>query len=279
MIKKKLKSISLVVFDLDGTLLDNNGKIGAESKRLINELRKLDVHFTFASGRLHSSLKEYAEELNIRSPIISLNGALIKNDVTVYQTYFPNSYIKRAIKLSDNYVTNIALCHSDNIYYTEQNLLVPEVLDFFGSSFEMVPSYTPYYSNTLEIVIIGDNKDGLKAIKNKFQFPYTFGLKTSFYKSHRMGGVYLLEISKARVSKTKGLKRLLKYMKLKESETVVLGDWYNDIDLFQTSVLKVALANAVPDIERLADIITEKSNDEDGAAEFLEQLLTAKLNK
>mgnify|MGYP002280122231 CR=1 FL=1 len=142
-------------------------KVGAESKRLINELRKLDVHFTFASGRLHSSLKEYAEELNIRSPIISLNGALIKNDVTVYQTYFPNSYIKRAIKLSDNYVTNIALCHSDNIYYTEQNLLVPEVLDFFGSSFEMVPSYTPYYSNTLEIVIIGDNKGKLHFIDKK----------------------------------------------------------------------------------------------------------------
>ncbi|MEJ2618425.1 MAG: HAD hydrolase family protein, partial [Ignavibacteriaceae bacterium] len=70
--------------------------------------------------------------------------------------------------------------------------------------------------------------------------------------------------------------RLIKYLKIKPNEAAVIGDWYNDISLFKTKAFKVALANAVPEIKRMADLITERNNNEDGTAEFLEKLLKAK---
>ena len=66
-------------------------------------------------------------------------------------------------------------------------------------------------------------------------------------------------------------------MKIKPEEAAVVGDWYNDISLFKTNAYKVALANAVPEIKRMSNLITEKSNNEDGTAEFLEKLLKSKI--
>ena len=59
----RLKKIELVVFDLDGTLLNQYARIGEETIEYVKELKKLGVHFTFATGRLHNSITEYAEIL------------------------------------------------------------------------------------------------------------------------------------------------------------------------------------------------------------------------
>ncbi|HEY7751773.1 MAG TPA: HAD hydrolase family protein, partial [Ignavibacteriaceae bacterium] len=56
----------------------------------------------------------------------------------------------------------------------------------------------------------------------------------------------------------------------------VMGDWYNDVSLFDTKAIKVTVANAIPEIKMKADIITSKTNDEEGAAEFFEMVLKAK---
>ena len=54
------------------------------------------------------------------------------------------------------------------------------------------------------------------------------------------------------------------------------GIWYNDRSMFETKALKIAVANAVEKIKGMADYITERTNDEDAAAEFLAMLLKAK---
>jgi hydroxymethylpyrimidine pyrophosphatase-like HAD family hydrolase len=88
--------------------------------------------------------------------------------------------------------------------------------------------------------------------------------------------VYYLEIRKAGSNKGKGLKRLLKHMKIKPQQAVVMGDWYNDISMFELKTIKVAVANSIPEIIRMADYVTKKTNREDGVASFLKMLLKAK---
>ena len=74
---KKLQNIKLVVSDLDGTLLSENGAISEQSRNLIKELRNYGVQFSFATGRLYSAVKGFAKELEIDNPIISLDGSYI----------------------------------------------------------------------------------------------------------------------------------------------------------------------------------------------------------
>ena len=68
-------------------------------------------------------------------------------------------------------------------------------------------------------------------------------------------------------------------MKIKPQEAIVMGDWYNDISMFELNTLKVAVANSVPEIIRMADYVTKKTNNQDGVASFLKILLKAKKDK
>ncbi len=276
---KALKFLKIVVFDLDGTLLNDDGKIGEETIILIDQLHKYDVKFSFATGRLHSAITDYAEQLKINTPLISLDGTLIKNfpdGETVFQYYIKPKYIKKALDLSEQLLINVALCHGDAIYYTENNDIIPQLMEKFGAKYDEVSSYDNYIDNTLEVVFASDNKDSLSYAKSRFEFPHSSGLNTSFFQSQRHEGVYYLEVRKKGATKGKGLMRLLKHLNIKSSQAAVVGDWYNDVSLFKTPVFKVAVANAVPELKRMSNIITDKTNNEDGAAEFLEMVLKAK---
>jgi Cof subfamily protein (haloacid dehalogenase superfamily) len=280
-LENKLKKIKLIVFDLDGTLLNRGGAIGERSKQLIKELEGWDVHFSFASGRLHSAITSFAEELNLKSPLISLDGCLIKSfpdNKLLFESNLKKNHVLKALDFADKFIINVALCHGDAINYTEYNSIIPQITDKFGARYEKVQSYNDCIDNTLEILFAGENFNLMRYVQGKMDFPNLFGLSSASFRSQRHEGVYFLEVRRKGSSKRTGVNRLLKYFNLNINEAAVCGDWYNDISLFQTRALKVAVANAVSEIKEYSDIILEKSNDEDGIADFLEMVLKAKKN-
>ena len=276
---KALKNIKLIVTDIDGTLLNDNGEVGSESKKLVKELMKLNVMVSFATGRLHSAVTEIAKELSLNGYIISLDGALIKNytsDKTIYESYLSTNQVKKAITLSEKNLVNIVLCRASAIYYTENNSVIPSLLSKYGASYIKVDSYQEYISGTLEIVCSSDIKESIKQMEEKFNFPYTLGCNTSYFRSKKNENIFYLEIRKAGSSKGKAVTRILKHLSIKPTQTAVVGDWYNDITMFQTKAVKVAMANAISELLNVADIVTAKSNKEDGIAEFFEMVLKSK---
>jgi len=275
---EKLKNIRIIVSDLDGTLLNSNNEIGVESKKLIKALLAKGMRFTFATGRLHSASVNHAIELGLKTPLITLDGSMIKtiSNEIIYESYLSKRHVKKSISLADFNLVNIALCHADAIYYTEHSPSVPQLIDKFGANFVEVDSLDNYLNETLEVVFAGDYKDSLKFIEKKMTFPYTFGLNTSFYKSQRRGQFYFFEVRKHGSSKGNALERLLKYLKINIQNVAVMGDWHNDRSLFETNAIKVAVNNAVGEIKSKADLITSNDNENDGVAEFLEMVLKAK---
>ncbi len=269
------------MFDLDGTLLDDKGAIGRDTIDLVKKLDGLGVQFSFASGRLHSALTDYAAELKIHTPLISLDGCLIKSypeGKLIYESVMPVKHVQKAIGLADRFLVKYALCHADAIYFTEHNSIIADLIDKFGAKYEEVNSNTTLLDKTLEIVLVSDYKEYIKEIEKHLTFPYAFGLTTTYSKSYQNPGMYLLEVRRKGSSKATGLKKLASYLKIGISETAVLGDWYNDKSLFETSAFKVAVANAVPEIKFLSNYVTKRGNDEDGVAEFLELLYKAKID-
>ncbi|MBI9071997.1 MAG: Cof-type HAD-IIB family hydrolase [Melioribacteraceae bacterium] len=277
--KTILKKLELIVFDLDGTLLNEKGKIGEETFNLVEDLKKVNVKFSFASGRPFSAITNYAELLKINSPVISLDGALIStfpDNKVLFNSFVPDKHVRKAIKYADQYLLKIALCHAESIYYTEHNSLIPDIMEKFGAKYTQVNSYDNFTKQSLEIVITGDYRDAIKYIRDRMSFPYTFGLTTNYYKSHSHKDIYYLEIRKKGSSKGNGLKILSKKLKVNIKNTAVLGDWYNDVSLFETDALKIAMQNAVPEIKKKANFITKKDNNENGVAEFLQMVLESK---
>ncbi len=277
--KERLRNIKLIVFDVDGTLVNERDEIGQVTVQYVRALQKMGVQFSFASGRQHSALTHHAETLGIFAPIITLDGTLLKSHPRgekVFESSIPDKYVNKALQLADKYLLKVALCHDEAIYYDESNSGVQTLLEKYGAKYMEVESYTNYISNTLEIVMTGDYRESIKYVNKKLNFPYTFGLRTSLYKSHSHGGIYYLEIRNKGVSKGKGLKKLCKYFKVNIKDTAVIGDWFNDRSLFETKALKIAMGNAVPEIKRLSDYILNRTFHDDGTAEFLEMVYRAK---
>ncbi len=277
--KDKLKNIKLVVFDLDGTLLNDEGVVGNNSADLIKELKKKDVSFSIATQRVPSSVWNYAEMLNLDKPLVLLNGALIQNypDKQIfYQSFLPPKIVKKCVDYADKFLLKVALCHADAIYYSEYNQAIPDLLSNYGSVYSEVESYDNLVDETFEIIFVSEQKDAIKYVDHRLNFPYRFGLETSYFKSGLQHGFYFLEVRKSGSSKGTGLLKLVKNLNVKIKETAVMGDWYNDRTMFETGAIKIAVANAVPEIKNMADYITSKTNNEDAVAEFLEMLLRAK---
>lgn len=273
------KNLQLIVFDLDGTLLRNNGSIGDETKILIKKLKEKGVIFSFATGRLHSAIIKYAELLDIKTPLISLDGSLIKNHPEgkiIFESFVPTKYVSQVLKYSENYDVYVTLCHDDAIFYTQRNSFIPEIMDKLGAKYKEVESYSDYVQKTLEIVIAANSFTIINNIRDAVSFPLLSRVNTSFFQSHSHPGIYYLEIRKKGSSKGKGLDRLIKFLDIPKHNTAVVCDWYNDISLLQKSVFKVAVNNAVSEVKELADFITTRNNDEEGAAEFLKLVLKAK---
>jgi Cof subfamily protein (haloacid dehalogenase superfamily) len=277
--KSSLKKIKLVVFDLDGTLLDNEGVISSRTVSLIKKLQVKGILFTIASGRIHSALADYAKSLNVNIPIISLDGCCISNPVTdeiIFESFIPVRYVDKALDFADKFLLNVALCRTEAIYFTESNSVMKEMINKFGAKFEEIEDYNSIKDKTLEIVFASDYRDNIKFVYDRLRFPYTTGLNVSYYKSHKQEGIYYLEVRKRGANKGKALRKLLKNISIKKKDVAVIGDWFNDISLFENGALKVTLENGIYELKSMADIVISKSNNEEGVAEFLDMLIKVK---
>jgi Cof subfamily protein (haloacid dehalogenase superfamily) len=84
-------------------------------------------------------------------------------------------------------------------------------------------------------------------------------------------GPWTVEISAAGVSKAAALEELCGELGVGTAEVVAFGDYPNDLPMLEWAGHAVAVANAHPDVLRVADEVTA-SNADDGVAAVLERL-------
>lgn len=269
---KRFKDIKLIVSDVDGTLLNHENEIGDYTAEIIKKLRAKNILFTLATQRIYSSLTDIIEKLKIDIPVISVNGAYIrsKDGQVLNRSVLKSKQVLKAIELSDNTFVRIALCCDDEIVFTDSNSIIKDFMKRANTTYTLVDSYDNYLDNTLEIIMMGSEKHDVKRIYSKMKFPYTIGLRIKYFKSATLQGYYNLEVLKKGISKKTGLQHLANHLGLKKNEVLVMGDWYNDRDLFEFGGLNIALQNAVPELKAKANYITEFTNDEEGVAHFLQ---------
>ena len=70
--------IKFIATNMDGTLLNDNGKINERMFDLIHDLNDKGIKFAAASGRFYSQLSKNFEKVNTNMIFIAHNGALIK---------------------------------------------------------------------------------------------------------------------------------------------------------------------------------------------------------
>lgn len=273
--KHQLKEIKLIVIDIDGTLVDSYGNVGRKSLKYAEELKRIGILYTLSSARSFFYSAHIAEHLNIDIPFITLDGALIKNGTgnVVYRGVIKDSIIHKTIELAELNYGKITMCDEHNLYITPRNAVIKEY-SRLSAPVKEVPNLNNV-KNILEILIYCEDKSSVRTIKNSLSFPRSMGISVGVTKSPS-NEYYLLTIKKKGSDKLKSVKRLVKYLKLKRKNVAVIGDWHNDMPLFNYGAFNVAVQNAIPELKRKADYVTKCTNNEDAVGEVLEMILKYK---
>lgn len=86
---REKRKISLIAFDLDGTLLNSSLQISEFTLSRIRAIAGRKVKITVCSGRIPAFQRLYLAQLDLDGPYVACNGALIPVTLTV-TTSVPN---------------------------------------------------------------------------------------------------------------------------------------------------------------------------------------------
>jgi len=274
----RLKEIKLIVIDIDGTLVDHQGMVGEKTLTLAKELKKKGILCTLSSARSFHYSSYIADELEIDIPFVTLDGALIKarNSKAVYKGSIKKTLITKAIALAEDNYGKITMCDENNLFVTPRNAVVKEYTKL-NAPVKEVADFTGM-NEILEILIYCEDKASMKHIKQGFGFFDRLAVSLSVTKSPNHD-YYLLTIKKKQSNKLESVKKLVRHLGLQRKNIAVVGDWHNDMPLFDFGAYNIAVQNAIPELKRKADYVTNSTNNEDAVGEVLELVKTHALGR
>ena len=266
-----LSKVKLVVSDMDGTLLNSKGEVSKLFFDLFKKLQKHHIHFCAASGRQYSSIVHKLDPIRENITIIAENGGIVKqqDNILLLNKLAPKKITEIIPILRTIKDTYIVLCGKDTAYIETTNKKFISMFEEYYTTFKIVPDLTKVISDTdfLKIAIY-HFKSSEKHIYPKIEY-----LKNKYLL--KISGKNWLDISDVKANKGNALRAVQKKLNITKEETMVFGDYHNDLEMLQEANFSFAMKNAHKDIKKKANYGTE-SNDNFGVERILEKLIEAR---
>lgn len=269
--EKNVKSV--LFFDLDGTLLNDEKTISPRTRAALEACVKKGHIFAISSGRAYSSIAKIVERLDLGncSPLISAyNGSQIY--------HWGKQEMLYSAKISTDVIAKIRnLAKEMNVHlqsYSETMVLSEQVTkhlefycDYVKMDYELIPDIAGEGMDTYKLLAV-DTKDRelLERFKSKVE-ELCFGKVQCFFSNN-----YFLEILPFGTSKGVALEFLCNYTGVDTKYSYAFADAENDLAMLNAAHYSVALQNAIPQAKAAANFITFRDNNHEGLAELLERL-------
>ena len=258
----------LLALDLDGTLIGRNLTISPRTKNAISQLMSQGIIVTIATGRMFQSALPFAQELNIKAPLICYQGAMVCNPITkeiLWHLPVPLALAKQVIEVVRENSLHINAYLDDELYVDRVN----EEAELYSiiSKVEARPVgnlLTFLDRDPTKLVIIGKHSE-IDQITGKLSDK--FGSLLYVAKSYAR----FCEVAHPDCGKGKALAQIAAKLGITQSEVVTIGDNPNDVDMVQWAGMGVAMANGTQEVKEVADWVTGNI-EEDGVAQAIEKL-------
>lgn len=268
----------LLCTDMDGTLLTDDKRISERSKKAIKLAYEKGVKIVVCTGRMFSSANFYADMLGVKTPIISANGAFIREkdrDEVIYKNVIGKEKCSEILKVLNEFGI-IAHFHTPNsifsgklVYsakvYSELNKQLPEDQQI---SINIVEDWEKVFKENEDFIVkciaIDDDVEKVQKAKKHMQNIEGIEVVSSYINN--------IEIMAEGASKGRGVEILAKFYGLKPEEIICIGDNENDLSMIEYAGLGVAMKNAPEHIKDKADYVAD-TNNEDGVAKVIEKFI------
>lgn len=260
--------IRLIVLDLDGTILTSGNALTERTVGAVKACLERGMAVSIATGRVFPSVLPFAKELGLSDPLITANGAEIRNPADGTRLYYQPMERRVALEVLAFFREKgwyVQSYHYDRLFveaaderarsYGRMTFLEPEVVG------ERLYTMT---AEPVKLLSIASSPEEAVSVRKAVQ--ERFGGTVYAAVSNRL----FVDMAHPGVSKARGLEILMEKKGIVAGETLVVGDSENDLPLFERAGFSVAMGNSRPDIRDRAGAVT-LSNDEDGAALALER--------
>ncbi|MBZ5202219.1 HAD family phosphatase [Planomicrobium chinense] len=259
----------MVAIDLDGTLLTDDLMISPATVTAIQKAVEAGTIVTIATGRMFSSAKRIALQLNLNVPLITYQGALIKdvNEKEVwYERTVPPGIAQKLIEISRKKKLHLQIYQNDILYSAVENDKLIAYAEAVKVPYQIEPDLIKLVQKDVTKLLFIEEPDVLDHLQNELQI--LFGESAHIAKSKK----HYLEITHPEANKGSALLYLAKKLGIERTEIIGIGDNFNDIELIEAAGLGVAMGNAVMAVKDKADYTTF-SNNEEGVLHVIEKFI------
>ncbi len=256
---------------MDGTLLNSKHEVSPLFFTLFQKLQEKNVLFCAASGRQHNSIVERLKKIKDNIYVIAENGGVAKKGEKVLLSNFLASekVLKLLPILRNIQGANIVLCCDDAAYIESKDDDFITLFQEYYASFQQVDDLEEIAKTVPVFKIAVYHFDS----SEQFIYPEIKHLNNEILL--KVSGINWLDISDEKANKGNALREVQKLLNVSKAETMVFGDYHNDIEMMQEAGLSFAMQNAHKDIKKIAKYTT-KSNDDFGVETILEQLIKSR---
>jgi Cof subfamily protein (haloacid dehalogenase superfamily) len=262
----------LIAIDLDDTLLNDDHEITLATKQALAAAAEQGVIVTIATGRMYASAAAIARDLNMNVPLITYQGALIKNMLdgeVLYERNVPAEISQRVYTHCLENNLHLQGYYNDELYVREDNDKILAYSQLSKIPYIIEPDFAKVLEHPQSKLVIIDDPAKLDKVAELYRS--WFGDTAHIVKSKP----HFLEIMHPEGTKGSALRYLANHFGCTIEETIGIGDSWNDHDLVEAAGLGVAMGNAIDDLKEVANYITS-TNNEEGVKQVIDQFVLHK---
>lgn len=262
----------IVFSDVDGTLCDDGHQPIEQSVPALRQLAKRGIPFCLVSARMPEGLMPIQRALDFSGPLVCYSGAYVLDENGAELESHPID-IDVAVGVKEFLTSQLpGVCCNVYGYHawtvdddTDPRVMNEEALVHVKA--EIAHDVRSRYGSDgiHKFMLIGEPGQIDKArARVSREYPDLNVVPSS---------PILLEIMSGGASKGAGVQRVCSHFGLDVSRAIAFGDGLNDLDMFRAVGKSYAMANATAEVKAAAHATIPWSNDQNGVARAIEDLL------
>lgn len=268
----------IYITDLDKTFLKSDLSVGEFSKEIWNDLASKGIPLGIATARSLKKSLEFLEGLQLNIPLILLDGAMVatsdKKPIRIHA--LDRKISEDIIQTAKNGFGIEPFIVGFDGDIIEERFLYPARLNAFQQ--QLVRSYEndsrlrakeriEPLQNNLKIVYMG-TKEEMLALESELEAVFGENIEIKNSKDVYFD-CWFLTVLHPFGDKSHALEDVLEYLNASTAQLHVFGDSLNDIGMFQKAGYAIAVKNAHEEAKKHADVILDRTNDEEAVAHYL----------
>ena len=271
-------SIRMIATDMDGTLLDGQGRLDLPRlTTILDELDKRDIRFVVATGNEIGRMRKlFGTELTNRTTFVVANGARIfEGEDKIVEQHWDRHLVQNVLEYFAGRERDYHLvANLQNGPHTLEGMDFPIVNRIMTEErakefYQQIHFLSDFQELDKEAVIkmsIVVDEEQTSSVTQRINQDFAGRLNavTSGY-----GAIDLLPRG---IHKGWGLRSLMERWKIDADQIMAFGDSENDLEMLELAGYSFAMENGEEKVKRMAKYIAP-SNDEAGVLQVLEQYL------